>query len=65
MLLWTRELDFVKKIFAQKIGKMGKNRVFKNLLGWPALLETPGNSWKWIALLEKTLVVMLNVKCSR
>ena len=55
MLLWTRELDFVKKIFAQKIGKMGKNRVFKNLSGWPALLETTGNFWKWIALLEKTL----------
>ena len=56
MLLWTRELDFVKKnIFAQKIGKMGKNRVLKNLSGWPALLETTGNFWKWIALLEKTL----------
>ena len=21
--------------------------------GWPALLETPGTSWKWITLLEK------------
>ena len=23
------------------------------ITGWPALLETPGTSWKWITLLEK------------
>ena len=24
----------------------------KAITGWPALLETPGTSWKWITLLE-------------
>ena len=50
----------------KKSPRFTQTKLYESLTvtGWPALLETPGTSWKWITLLENSKNKKNSWKCS-